>query len=136
MAQWEEKLNTILSDPAAMGQIMSIARSLTGEEAQAEPDPPPAEEEAQVQRSEPEEDPFSSALAGLDPHLLEVGMRLLGEYTAQDNEKAALLAALKPFVRKERWAKMDQAIRIARLSRVARSALKLFREGGEEDEHV
>ena len=128
MAEWEEKLNTILSDPAAMGQIMSIARSLTGEDAQQAASPQQAPEAG--------DDVFTDTLAGLDPRLLEAGMRLLGEYTAQDNEKAALLAALKPFIRKERWAKLDQAIRIARLSRVARSALKLLREGGEEAEHV
>ena len=28
MAEWEEKLNTILGDPEAMGQILSLAQSL------------------------------------------------------------------------------------------------------------
>ncbi len=31
MAEFEEKLNAILSDPKAMGQIMSIARALGGD---------------------------------------------------------------------------------------------------------
>ena len=31
MAEFEEKLNAILSDPQAMGQIASLAQALTGE---------------------------------------------------------------------------------------------------------
>ena len=31
MAEFEEKLNAILSDPQAMGQIASLAQALTGD---------------------------------------------------------------------------------------------------------
>ena len=47
----------------------------------------------------------------------------------------ALLNALRPFVREERYAKLDKAIQIARLSRLIRSALDLFR-AAKEDGHV
>ena len=43
MAEFEEKLNAILSDPQAMGQIASLAQALTGEHA-GESAPPPAAE--------------------------------------------------------------------------------------------
>ena len=43
MAELEEKLNAILSDPEAMGQIASIARALTGG-GMPSPDPEPAPE--------------------------------------------------------------------------------------------
>ena len=71
-----------------------------------------------------------SALGNLDPRLIQGALTLFSEYNAADDRKTALLAALKPFVRKERYAKVDRAIQIARLSRVIRTALRLFRQEG------
>lgn len=134
MAQWEEQLNQILGDPQAMGQIMSLAQSLSGKQEGQAPDP---REEGQEPPQDEEETPSPlSALSGLDPKLLQMGMGLLSEYSAQDDKKAALLAALKPFLKPERQEKMDQAVRIARLTRVIRTALKMFRDRGEEANDV
>ena len=49
MAEFEEKLNSILGNQEAMAQIMSLARSLSGEKQQPReepeaPPPPPPEE--------------------------------------------------------------------------------------------
>ena len=60
----------------------------------------------------------------------------MSEYSAQDDKKTALLAALKPFLKPERQEKMDQAVRIARLTRVIRTALRMFRDRGEEEDDV
>ncbi len=131
MAQLEEQLNQILGDPQAMEQIMALAQSLSGkQEEERQP-----EEETQPPA---ENDPPSplSALDGLDPRLLRMGMGLLSEYSAQDDKKTALLAALKPFLKPERQEKMDQAVRIARLTRVIRTALRMFRDRGEEEDDV
>ena len=131
MAQLEEQLNQILGNPQAMEQIMALAQSLSGkQEEERQP-----EEETQPQA---ENDPPSplSALDGLDPRLLRMGMGLLSEYSAQDDKKTALLAALKPFLKPERQEKMDQAVRIARLTRVIRTALRMFRDRGEEEDDV
>lgn len=141
MAQWEEQLNQILGDPQAMGQIMSLAQSLSGkQEASAQEDAPPEppDQSPAGEDHTPEETSPSplSALSRLDPKLLQMGMGLLSEYSAQDDKKTALLAALKPFLKPERQAKMDQAVRIARLTRVIRTALRMFRDRGEEEEHV
>lgn len=129
MSELQDKLQSILSDPDAMGRIMSIAQSLTGPQEDAAPaaqaPPPPAAPEGGG-------DPLS-LLGNLDPRLVQLGMRLLGEYNAQDDRKTALLNALRPFVRPERYAKVDQAIKIARLTRVIRAALETFRKGGTED---
>lgn len=126
MAEFEEKLNAILNDPQAMGQILSAAKALSGQEE----GPPPADPETPPPE-EPAGDPLS-ALGQLDPRLLQVGMRLLSEYTGSDDRKTALLEALKPFLRPERRAKVDQAVKIARLSRVIRTAFQLFQERREE----
>lgn len=130
MGEFEEKLQSILGDPNAMSQIMSIAQSITagsrdgdGPSAPKEEDPAPPAAAAQAAA-----DPFSM-LGSLDPRLLQVGMRLLAEYNGEDDKKTALLAALRPFVKRERYAKVDQAIQIAKLSRVIRVALDAFRKG-------
>lgn len=127
MAELEEKLNAILSDPQAMGQILSAAKALSGaqeEDTSSFSADDPSNEEAV--------DPLS-ALNQLDPRLIQAGMRLLSEYTAGDDRKTALLEALKPFLRQERQAKVDQAVRIARLARVIRTAFRIFQECGKEE---
>lgn len=42
MAEFEEKLNSLLSNPDAMAQIMQMAQSLSGGGGQTQPSPPPA----------------------------------------------------------------------------------------------
>lgn len=160
MAEFEEKLNALLGDPEAMGQILSLAKSLTGEggtesrEAQNPPSPEaggdsgapaPAGEGAPPQTdlspllsllgglSGDGGDSPLSALGNLDPKLIQTAMTLFTEYSASDDRKVALLTALKPFLREERYAKVDKAIQIARLSRVIRAAFQLFKERGEGD---
>lgn len=130
MAELEEKLNAILNDPQAMGQILSAAKALSGSSDQDDQSEP-RDKDASAQDAG--SDPFA-ALGQLDPRLLQIGMRLLSEYTAGDDRKTALLAALKPFLRPERQAKVDQAVKIARLSKVIHTAFQIFQAGREEAE--
>lgn len=134
---FSEKLNAILADPDAMGKIMSLAQSLEGEPASGAP------EETGTERSDcPEEQEapppdlsgLLSAFTGgetLDPKLLKLGSRLLSEWSRPDDHRTALLAALRPYVKPERYAKVDRAIQIAKLSRLIRVALSALREGEE-----
>ena len=151
MAEFEEKLNAILSDPQAMGQIASLAQALTGEHAGESARPPAAEPaeagpagEAAGQSGATDwsallgmlggggdSNPLS-ALSELDPQLLQAGLRLFSEYSATDDRKVALLNALKPFVKPERYAKVDKAVQIAKLARVIRVAFQLFQSRREE----
>lgn len=139
MGEFEEKLNSILGDKEAMGQIMALAQSLGKP---APPAPKPEEETrepgwertgAPAPESGAGEDPLSM-LGSLDPRMVQMGMRLLKEYRTGDDRNAALLAALRPFLRKERYARLDRAIQIARLSRVLRVAFQSL--GGKEVERV
>ena len=125
MAEWEEKLNTILGDPEAMGQILSLAQSL-GLSSQPEQEDHPPEEGAQ------EGDPPS--LSGSDP-MLRQSMALLSALGQEENDKrTALLTALKPFLKPERQASLDRAIQLQRLTKMARVAFRLLRdEGGDGD---
>ena len=129
MADFEEQLNAILGDQAAMSQIMALAQSLqSGSAPQSAPEgenpaPPPASGENPM-----------AALEKLDPKILNLGMKIWQEYQRGDDRNTALLAALRPFVREERWAKLDKAIQLARMARVIRTALGAFGKG--EEEHL
>lgn len=150
MAEFEDKLQAILGDPEAMGQIASLAQALSGGQGgeaapadgaaakQPESGAPPSGEDAAPDLSTllGALSGGDSPLAGLDPQLLQTGLRLYAEYSAGDDRKAALLSALRPFVKPERYARLDQAVRIARLARVIRVAFRLFRDRGKEDADV
>ena len=128
MAEFEEKLNSILGDQNAMSQIMALAQSLSGAGS-----PPSA---AETPHPEPAAAPPADMSLGLnqvDPRLLQLGGRILKEYQRGEDKNTALLLALKPFLRQERYAKVDQAIQLARLARVVRVALEsMGQTGGEE----
>ena len=134
MAEWEEKLEGILSNPQAMEQIMALANSLEGDNTQqGTPSPTPA-----APTSPPPAGPdLSGLLSGvgkLDPKLLSMAAKFMGQMGRQDDRRTALLQALRPFVKPERYAKLDKAIQIAKLSVLIRSGLELFRS--KEDSHV
>ncbi len=130
MAQWEDKLGAILNDPQAMSKIMAIAQSLdSGKEGSQEapaPEPEPA--------STPDPAPAAEAPAGLDldPRLMAAGMQALAAWQGPDDSRTALLQSLRPFVKPERYGKLDKAVRVTKLSRVIRAALDTFK-GGEGD---
>lgn len=140
MSELEDKLSAILGNPQAMSQIMSLAQSLGG---------PSADSSSQVESPQQQEPPaaptssapdFSSLLGGLtgsgslDPRLMQLAFRVMNEYQSNDDDRTALLQALRPFVKEQRYAKIDKAIQIAKLSRLIRVALDVFK-GGDKD-HV
>lgn len=120
MGDFEEKLESILNNPQAMSQIMSLAQSLGGG-APSQPPPPPE------RPTPPPAPPAGDGLGQLDPKLLSGIVSLLGQYNSNDDQRVALLNALRPFVKERRYAKMDKAIQIAKLSRMIRMALEMFR---------
>jgi len=156
VADLQEQLQAILGDPEAMGQITAVARALTGGGGMGAPPPPPtpppspsppaqeevreadfvpvAGDEAPVGNGAPDLSQLLSimggGLPGIDPRLISIALRVYGEYSAGDDQKTALLNALKPFLREERREKIDKAVQIARLSRVVRVALQLLKEEG------
>lgn len=145
MAEFEEKLGAILNDPQAMQQIMALAQSLGGNSAQNGPNPSlsatsaPPEQDVQEAVFEPvtfdetEETGENQALSGLnlDPKLLSAGMKALSAYQDPNNEKALLLQALRPFVKEERYKKVDKAVQIVKMSKAIRVAIDGFK-GGEQ----
>jgi hypothetical protein len=129
LSEFEDKLQAILGDSQAMDQILSLAQSITGASPEGQASSPPPQPTPESEPEPETQTQGASPLGDLDPRLLQLGMRLLSAYNDQDDQKTALLTALRPFVRKERYAKVDRAVRLARLSRVLRVALDAFRGG-------
>ena len=111
MSELEEQISSILSDPAQMDRIAQMARSLMGGGDEA----PPAAD---------------SPLPELgDPALLGRLSGLLRSAQAGDSRQEALLAAMKPYLSPGRREKMDRAVKLARMARLAQLAMG---EGGSE----
>lgn len=130
MGELEEKLGAILGNPQAMSQIMALAQSLGGntpeDKPPAQPSPPP-----------PSGAPSSQLLSALfseagepDPRLFRLAAKVMQEYRSNDSDRTALLLALRPFVKEKRYAKLDRAVHLAKLSRLIRAALEALKEGG------
>ena len=134
MAEFDDKLNSILSNPDAMAQIMQLAQSLSGgtggNNAANAPPPPPSQPGGsspgwgqQPQTPPPSGgDPLSALAGGLDPQLL---LRFLppdpaGRSTGLNARQLLLPAAyLKP----ERQEKVERAPQLARLFHLGRKFL-------------
>ena len=125
MAEFDEKLNSILSNPDAMSQIMQLAQSLSGgqEQPSAPPSPPPPPTPAPRQ-SAPAQDMLSSLAGGLDPKLLTRLLPLIQELGGQQDSNArALLYALRPYLREDRQEQVERALQLARLFHLGKKFL-------------
>ncbi len=100
MSDWEEQLSSILGDPEQMGRIADLARSLMG----GEEEPPAA----------PPSSPDTGALGSLMQSVMGGG----GKDRAQ-----TLLEAMKPWLSEKRRAKIDRAVKIARMAKLAEMAM-------------
>lgn len=141
MSEFEEKLNAILSNPEAMGQVMNLAQSLnlgggggpSGEG--GPPDPPPQTSQA-PQDSAASGGGVTDGLAGLgsllgqiDPKLIGRLLPLAGELAGGGNdERMQLLYALRPFLKPERRDKVERAAKTARLIHVGKKLLQSMGE--------
>ena len=125
MAEFDEILNSILSNPDAMSQIMQLAQSLSGgqEQPSAPPSPPPPPTPAPRQ-SAPAQDMLSSLAGGLDPKLLTRLLPIIQELGGQQDSNArALLYALRPYLREDRQEKVERALQLARLFHLGKKFL-------------
>lgn len=122
MAELDEKLNALLSDPTSMSQIMQLAQQLAGSmgggpdsAAQQPPAPPPA--------------PPVSVPVGLDPQVVARFLPLLQEYSRSNSQTMQLLYALRPFLKESKQDKVDRAARLARLIHLGKRFLTDWGEG-------
>lgn len=134
MSEFEDRINSILNDPDQMDKITNLAKTLMGGEgSQTQSGPGNGGKEdglgglAGLARS------FlgDGDEGGLDPASLGKISRLIRESSGQDDEKRALLEAMKPYLSEKRRTKMDKALKIARLARIAKIAMGEMGENGD-----
>lgn len=149
MSEFEEKLNSILSNPEAMSQVMNLAQSLNlgggggGEPPAGEAgnggSPPPSDGAGRGSAAPPSSSSGGTAglgglgdLAGLgnllgqiDPKVIQKLLSLVGELTGGGNdERMQLLYALRPFLKPERRDKVERAAKTAKLIHVGKKLLQ------------
>ena len=131
MAEFDEKLNSILANPDAMAQIMQLAQSLSGGQTAEAPPPPqqPAPPPPPPRQSPPSAPPggadlLSSLTGGLDPKMISKLVPLLQELGGQQDSNArALLYALRPYLKPDRQEKVERALQLARLFHLGKKFL-------------
>lgn len=100
MEDLEDRIREVLGDPAQMEQVFSIARSLG---------------------IAPPSDAPQSAPEAADPGRLA---ELVRQVSSVDQRESALLNALKPYCSADRQRRIERALRIAHLSKLAGAALR------------
>ena len=108
-----EKLTQLLNDPSGMEQIRSMAEGLLGN--------------APPNQSAPSTGDLSDLMQGVRPEQLGSLMKMaraLG--AARDDDRTRLLLALRPHLSPKRQEKVDQAVKLLKLS----SLLPMIGESG------
>lgn len=103
----EQKLGSILSNPEMMQKIMGFAQSLGLQDT-----PQNAKQEA----------PAAPQLPQIDGNLLKA-VSGMARQSGVDRDQQALLRALSPYLSLQRIHKLENAMRAAKMARLAASAL-------------
>ncbi|MGI5935207.1 MAG: hypothetical protein ACOX7I_00125 [Oscillospiraceae bacterium] len=120
MSELEDKINSILNNPEEMNKIVQMAASIMNGGNQKDtsgagsPDPGNA----------------LASLGGIDPAMLSSIGRLISRAENSFN-KHDLLEAMKPYLSEKRREKIDKAIQVAKMAKVAQIALAEY--GGKKD---
>ena len=118
MSELDDKLNSILSNPAMMQQIMSLAQALNQSEAQQQQQqqqpPPPPVPQNQVQQA----NYASSNERALNPNLLSKIAGIMQRGSIDKNQEA-LLRALRPYLSKQKLDKLERAMHAAKMAGIA-----------------
>ena len=118
MAEFEDKINSILSNPQMMQQIMSIAGSM-GQQ-QSAPSPPPFIPPQQPQSIQ-QQIPF-------DPAALQ-GMLELLKSTQPDPRQQNLLNAIGAYLPADKLSRLSKAMQASRIAKYASAALNRQQSG-------
>lgn len=129
MAEFDDKLNSILGNPDAMSQIMQLAQSLSGPGPGSESPPPQSPPPHQTAAPPPPGggdlfSSLSSLAGGTDPKFLSRLLPLIQELGGQrDSNARALLYALRPYLKEEKQDKVERALQLARLFHLGKKFL-------------
>lgn len=108
MDEMEDKIGAILGNPQMMQQIMNMAQSLGNQ--QTKPEPP---------KTEP---PRPAAMLQVDMALMQK-IAGLAQQSNIDRREEALLGALEAYLTSDRVARLERAMRAAKMAKLATSVL-------------
>lgn len=115
MAEFDDKLNSILSNPQMMQQIMAMANSF-GQQ-QSAPPPPPVQPQQQSQSQFP-----------FDPAAMQGMMDLLRK-TQLDQRQQNLVKALGAYLPQEKLNRLQRAMQASKVAKFASFALNRQQSG-------
>lgn len=111
MSELEDKLQAMLDDPSAMGRIFEMAQQLSSTMS-------PTAEKTQEKR------PPGLGDLGLDAQTIAKLLPLVQELRTNNTQSSQLLFALRPYLKEEKQAKVERAIKLAHLFHVGKKAVK------------
>lgn len=117
MAEFDDKLNSILGNPEIMNQIMSMAGALN----QQGQSPPPPQPQSQPQTQAPQQ-PQQNASMPFNPAAMQGMMEMLSK-TQIDSKQRNLIRALQGYLPSDRVQKLEKAMQAAKIAKYASSAL-------------
>lgn len=112
MDNMEEKIGSILNNPEMMQKIMSMAQALNSSSPQS----------GDPQQDPPKTQPQGSPLPDIDINMLQK-FSGLARQSGIDNQQQALLRALHPYLSRQRIQKLENAMRAAKMAKIAAAAL-------------
>ena len=107
MAEFEDKLNAVLSNPELMGQILSMAGSLNQQPSAPPPPPPPSANFGSM--------PF-------DPGAMAAMLQML-KATQLEPRQRNLVQALRGFVPEDRLVRLEKAMQASLIAKFASAAM-------------
>jgi hypothetical protein len=108
-----DKITSMLNDPESMETIRNIAASFMGEN-----DDAPKPEPRQSEKSGGGFDP-SSLMSGMTPDQLSGMMKIMSALNSnKDDDRTALLMALRPHLSAKRQMRLDRAVKLLKIAKI------------------
>ena len=121
MSELQDKLNSLLSDPAGMAQVVQLAQQLSSTmEPSAAPTP---QSGAPSPPPSPNPPPSTALPGGIDLSTVSRFLPMLQALSSDQSHSMQLLNALRPYLKEEKQGKVERAARLARLITVGKRFL-------------
>lgn len=121
MSELQDKLNSLLSDPAGMAQVVQLAQQLSSTmEPSAAPTPKSG---APTPPPSPNPPPSTALPGGIDLGTVSRFLPMLQALSLDQSHSMQLLNALRPYLKEEKQGKVERAARLARLITVGKRFL-------------
>lgn len=120
MSELQDKLNSLLSDPAGMAQVVQLAQQLSST---MEPSAAPTPQSGAPHPGPPTPPPSTALPGGIDLSTVSRFLPMLQALSSDQSHSMQLLNALRPYLKEEKQGKVERAARLARLITVGKRFL-------------